>query len=209
MPDGALTQNLLNLESVREYVAANASQWYKYAIRKRGRTIRNGDIRIVVGCDMASSWGIATLASGIEQTVRLEFRGSYYGAASRAFSWECIGTSGHGRVGPQEAELRDLRQENDVIPLQNQCVFVRTMNLTLSGETWSDTAVHNYVWSGNHTSSGSSNDPSFGGSSNTQPRSAGGGLQPSHLHANANTMQLGVSVSWILLLNFVYFSYED
>ena len=199
MPDGALTQNLLNLESVRGYIAANVSQWYKYAIRKRGRTIGNGDIRIVVGCDMASSWGIATLAGGIEQAaqVRLEFRGRGYGAASGAHSWECIGTNGHGRVGPQEAELLDLRQENRATPLQNQCVFVRTINLTLSGETWSRTAVHNHVWSGRDTPSGSLDDSSLGGSSNIQPRKATRRSQPSHLPGNLNSMQLGASVSWI------------
>jgi len=163
----------------------------------------------VVGCDMVSCWGIATLASGIEQMVRLEFRGSDYGSASRAYSWECIGTSGHGGIGPQEAELRGLRQENDATPLQNQCVFVRTMYLTFSGETWSDTAAHNHVWSGKH--SGSSDDSSLGGSSNTQPKSSDstGGSQPNSLHVSLNTMQVGVSVSWILLLVLVDLPYED
>jgi len=43
--------------------------WYKYnTTDKRGRPVENGDIRIVVGCDKVSSWGIATLASSLRSS---------------------------------------------------------------------------------------------------------------------------------------------
>ncbi len=101
----------------------------------------NGDIRVVVGFDKVSSWGIATFASSSEEHVRFEFKGVSQndGAASQAYTWHCVG-SGSGRVGPPEEEIRDLLQ-NNTYP-KNQCVFVRTLNFELSGKIWDELAVY-------------------------------------------------------------------
>jgi hypothetical protein len=61
MPDGAISQDLENLPRFREYVAANVERWYRYIHGPRGREAKNGDVRLVVGCDKATSLGIATL----------------------------------------------------------------------------------------------------------------------------------------------------
>ena len=142
MPEGALTQNLLNGQVIQDCIAKNATSWYKYA-RDRGRIVENGDIRVVVGWDKVCSWGIATSTSTSGQSTSLAFRVDHEVGTSRVYRWECIG-SGSGRVGPEEDEIADLRQEGGGAP-QNQCVFVRTMNFSFAGDIGDDysaTAVH-------------------------------------------------------------------
>lgn len=139
MPNGSLSQDLLNSKAIEKYVKDNAETWYEYVTNKRGRMVNNGDIRLVIGFDKVSSWGIATFAKTVGQQVRLEFKKTKSG--NRGYRWNCIGT-GNGRVGPSNAEMCGLQSDSDPSPLQNQCVFVRTMNFTLSGELWNKSAVH-------------------------------------------------------------------
>ena len=73
MPDGAVSQDLENLPRFREYVVANVERWYRYINGPRGREAKNGDVRLVVGCDKATSWGIATL-TGMTQHSQLKFK---------------------------------------------------------------------------------------------------------------------------------------
>src|SRR6266545_3228074 len=108
MPDGAVTYNLLNHQPVREYFAKNVDSWYNYASRSRGRTVKNGDIRVVIGYDKVPFWGIATVSSDFEQNVRFEFKDISDSIASRTYSFDHIGSGGSScRVGPPTAELQD------------------------------------------------------------------------------------------------------
>jgi len=210
MPKGATSQDLLNRHAIERYVKDNAELWYSYVINERGRAIDNGDIRIVVGCDKVSSWGIATFASSAAQQVRLEFKGMPWSHEStRSYSWDCVGTASVGRVGPQEAEIRELREGTDAPSashLQNQCVFVRTMNFTLGGRLSNESAAHK-VRAGNledgladtdtlndHTANGAS---SSGQSGFATGRSYSGQVQ-----IDSNSTHLGVPVSQISLLYF-------
>ena len=89
MPDGATTEDLMNHELVQKYIAKNAQSWYTYIREERGRKVKNGDIRLVIGFDKVASWGIATFASSVEEQVRLEFKTNDSDqAASRAYSWK-------------------------------------------------------------------------------------------------------------------------
>ena len=128
MPNGATTQNLLNTWGVRDTISSNAMDWYTYTRTIRGRYVKNGDIRVVVGVDKVSSWGIATSACNTDQTASYVFKHD----PTHTYQWDCIG--GSGRVGPQNREIRDLIEEDNDVP-ENQCVFVRTINFTLSGKT--------------------------------------------------------------------------
>jgi len=143
MPDGALSEDLRSHNLVERYIAANAKGWYKYVEGDAcGRRIENGDIRVVVGFDKVSSWGMATFASNIEEAGRFEFKGVNDQQTPHKYMWDCVG-SGSGRVGPQEEEIRDLIfEERHTSPLRNQCVFMRTLNFTLSGIVRSEVAVH-------------------------------------------------------------------
>ncbi len=204
MPGGAVTHNVLNHQPIREYFAENVDSWYKFAIETRGRIIKNGEIRVVIGCDKVSSWGIATLSSDIEQNVRFEFKDTSDGSASRSYSWDRIGSCGGScRVGPDLAELEDLLLETDTRPLQNQCVFVRTMNLSFAGEMDSDAAaVHSQMESSKATER-SDSQSQHTGSSNIQSNSSTGCSQSKSMHISFNTMLLGVSVSRGFVFNFM------
>ena len=201
MPNGAISQDLLNRHAIEKYVKDNAELWYDYVINERGRAIDNGDIRIVVGCDKVSSWGIATFASSTAQEVRLEFKGM---PLNGRYSWDCVGTASVGRVGPQEAEIRELRQES-ASHLQNQCVFVRTMNFTLRGKISNESAVHK-VRSGNLEDGLADTDTltynTDGASSSGQSESATGRSHSRQVHIDPNSTHLGVPVSQSLLLYF-------
>ena len=130
MPDGATSQDLHNTRHLRSAISSNAKSWYAYAMDVRGRQVRNGDIRVVVGVDKVSSWGIATSACDTDQATSYVFEQD----PTHRYRWDCNG--GTGRVGPLKNEIRDLMQD-DTVP-QNQCIFVRTLNFTLSGQIWDD-----------------------------------------------------------------------
>jgi len=130
MPDGATTQNLLNTRGLRAYISSKVRDWYTYVTETCGREIKKGDIRVVVGVDKVSSWGIATSAYNIGQTASYVFKHD----PNYAYTWDCTG--GSGRVGPPDAEIQDLIEGSAV--LENQCVFVRTMDFTLSGGVRND-----------------------------------------------------------------------
>ena len=74
MPQGARSQDLGNLARFREYAAANVANWYRFVNGPRGREAKNGDVRLVVGFDKTTSWGIATFANQTQQnSCRLKF----------------------------------------------------------------------------------------------------------------------------------------
>ena len=130
MPDGATTRDLLDTQKVRHIISSNAQGWYKYARNTRGRVVGNGEIRLVIGVDKVSSWGIATSACSTGQTASYVFKHD----PTHLYRWDCIG--GSGRVGPQKREIGDL-VENNILP-ENQSIFIRTINFTLSGKMWND-----------------------------------------------------------------------
>jgi len=199
MPLGATSLDLLHTRGIHFTISRKASDWYTYAEITRGRDVKDGDIRVVVGVDKVASWGIATSSCKIGQTASCVFKHD----PIHAYKWDCTG--GSGRVGPQKSETDDLIGGNVV--LQNQCVFVRTIIFNRSGDTWfsPDAVQQTGVGSGNffgsrdsgkqhssgsrHTRSGS--DSSF---SSHQPLSMQGSLQS----LNPDPMEPKVSRSTIL-----------
>jgi len=144
MPEGAISQDLENLPIFRQYVAANVKKWYRYINGPRGREAKNGDVRLVVGCDKATSWGMAAL-SNMAQHGHLKFKpldAQSSSSSTCGYTWEYSGTV-DVKVGPDQQEIDELRRlgENpEDSPTrdkyQNQCLFVCTMNVTLNDEDW-------------------------------------------------------------------------
>jgi len=141
MPDGAITEDLMCRKSIKEYLAKNAKTWYEFVREVREWEVNNGDIRLVIGSDKVSSWGIATSACSVGERVRLKF--TNVGDISQTYTWRCDGR-GSGRVGPcdQEMEGISLLEGGRSFPLRNQCVFLRTLNFDLSGTCWNDLVNH-------------------------------------------------------------------
>ena len=208
MPDGATAEDLLNHALVEEYIAKNARSWYTYITKKRGRKVKNGDIRLVIGFDKVASWGIATFGNSVEERVRFEFKTNDSNqAASRAHSWTCVG-SGSGRVGPQKEEMDDLRTTRESSAaefiLKNQTVFVRTLNFNLEGEAWDDLATHE-IRSSDHSSndSGSPSDqqpPSSSSGASGQSSTGSSGSHSGQGNVNFQAAQFGLSVRHISMI---------
>jgi len=76
IPEGAISLDLENDAVFSEYLEANVRKWYKHIFSVRGRRdVRNGQIRLVVGCDKTTAWGIATVSGISEQTkTKLRFK---------------------------------------------------------------------------------------------------------------------------------------
>ena len=79
---------------------------------------------------------MATSSSTTSQAAAYVFR---HDPTHATYQWDCIG--GSGRVGPQNIEIRDLMNDDDVRGPQNQCVFIRTIALTLPGEVFDPVEV--------------------------------------------------------------------
>jgi hypothetical protein len=138
-----MSEDLENLRKFREYASANIKMWYKYIIGTRGREAKNGDVRLVVGCDKAASWGMAALPN-TNQPTKLKFKPldtQVSGSRSCGYTWKLSGTA-DVRDGPNQEEVDGLRREDsdDESASQdnylNQCLFVRTLNLDLNADEW-------------------------------------------------------------------------
>ena len=142
MPQGARSQDLGNFARFRKYAAANVADWYKFANGPRGREAKNGDIHLVVGFDKTTSWGIATFVNQTQQTrdsCRLKF-GPSEGDSASTYTWLEYSGVTDVRAGPDSIEGDELRIDSDPpdVQFENQCLFVRTLNVTLTDDVWSD-----------------------------------------------------------------------
>ena len=146
MPEGAVTYDLDNIPAFREYVAANVEKWYKFVNGVRGREAKNGDIRLVIGCDKTTSWGMAALANVTQHKVsQLKFKATEDSSVKSTrplYTWDYSGMA-EVKVGPSIKEINALRS-NDPLDatlqsdeeFSNQCLFIRTLNATLNDEEW-------------------------------------------------------------------------
>jgi hypothetical protein len=149
MPDGAYSEGLGNFSRLGKYIATHAEDWYKFVNGPRGREAQNGDLRVVVGCDKTTSWGMATFShSSLSRETNLRLKFSVPGEqqskrnAGNKFTWDHSGFgSAEVRVGPGRGENIELG-ETDSNRLRNQCLFLRTLNVTLSEEVWEEIFPH-------------------------------------------------------------------
>ncbi|KAF8157956.1 hypothetical protein B0H34DRAFT_436166 [Crassisporium funariophilum] len=146
MPEGANSEELENFGRFREYAAANVEHWYEFVNGPRGREAKNGDIRLVVGCDKSTAWGIAIFANHTQQQndCRLTFSAAVEpsgGVIGRTYSWAYSGMA-EVRAGPDPREVNELKQGDGTRNAssddgyENQCLFVRTLNITMRDNVW-------------------------------------------------------------------------
>ena len=139
MPRGARSEELGNIARFKKYAAANVADWYKFVNGPRGREAKNGDVRLVYGCDKTSSWGIATFVNQTQNSCRLKF-GPSEGDSASTYTWSENSGVTDVRAGPDSDESDELRINSDPPDFQfeNQCLFVRTLNITLMDDVWVD-----------------------------------------------------------------------
>ena len=86
LPEGSSRKDLRQrLPNFEQYAIQNALRWYQFANQHLGRQIPNGSLILVTGCDMASSWAIASFSDvSPDMDVKLSFCPSDRGT----YSWE-------------------------------------------------------------------------------------------------------------------------
>ena len=140
MPRGARSEDLGNYARFRKYAAANVADWYMFVNGPRGREAKNGDVHLVVGSDKTTSWGIATFVNQTQQnSCRLKFCPSE-GESASTYTWSENSGATDVRAGPDSDVSDALRIETDPpdFEFENQCLFVRTLNITLTDDVWAD-----------------------------------------------------------------------
>ncbi|KAF8910430.1 hypothetical protein CPB84DRAFT_1672694, partial [Gymnopilus junonius] len=60
LPLGLNSEDILGIDGLRRFAASHAKDWYLYANKIRYRSTRNGNLRLVIGHDKTSAWGMAT-----------------------------------------------------------------------------------------------------------------------------------------------------
>jgi len=155
MPEGSESQDLGNIARIREYMAAHGESWVKYINGDCGREAQNGSIRLVIGCDKSTSWGMAAFWNNPENCkARLEFRASRNSArqsSGPAYAWDYSGIADHEvQAGPLGRGNKDLGATLEQ-PLLNQTLFVRALSLTFDKQLWSKINPGSEVRLGNHS----------------------------------------------------------
>lgn len=141
IPDGGLSEQLQNYKLLEKYISTNAKSWWEYVESEDCGVPVQTDygVQIVVATDKVSSWGMTTFEN-VEEPMQFEFGGDESKTASqtRSYTWKRIS----GRAGPAEDEIQDLLAgPNTSGRLCNQCVFLRTLNVSVSGKVWREAAV--------------------------------------------------------------------
>ncbi|KDR72721.1 hypothetical protein GALMADRAFT_228990 [Galerina marginata CBS 339.88] len=137
MPVGSNSEDLGNVSLFRRYAALHAENWYNYVNLVRGREAGNGDIRLVTGFDKTSAWGMATF-SNMSDPLQLAFRPKEHSGVGQTYDWEYSGAA-EVRAGPETKEMEELKRGDPAqvgITYENQCLFVRTLNIRLQDTVW-------------------------------------------------------------------------
>lgn len=124
LPEGAFMQELTNLSSLRDYVSVHAENWYKFVNDTCCYEANNGDVRLIVGFDKATSWEMIMRSTVSRPIARLESNGEH-------------------PQPPKNVTVEAVRSVFKPYPPKpnsprNQAMFVRTLNVMLSNELWEE-----------------------------------------------------------------------
>ena len=139
MPDGSFREDLQNITLFRDFAAENAESWYRFVNGPCGRDIRNGELRLITGCDKTSSWGLAAYqniqsegdSSDSLGEPLLRFRNTSDAddcVPRTPYCWEHEGTA-EVKAGPEDMPGNGARA-------RNQCTFIRSHTIMLSKAKW-------------------------------------------------------------------------
>ena len=202
--------DLLSVGKLREYAAANAEEWYRFVNdnQRCAREARNGDLRLVMGCDKAKTWGMATFTrSSSETSFQLNFKPlGHTGQMPETYEWDCSGIA-EGRTGPslREVEASGRAGEPQNTILTNQCLFIRTLNISLQSSIWErlEASLFSTVDTGNSWVSGKSDNLNLLSNDTQKAWQRGSG--------NNSTMGLGFNfpASSVCLLHDYYMCHSE
>ncbi|KAF9554341.1 hypothetical protein CPC08DRAFT_712973 [Agrocybe pediades] len=165
MPEGSVSQDVGNIARLQKYAKQHAESWYKHIICQRGRTLKNGSVRLVTGYDNASAWGMAAFANSFEQggPQDLRFAASGSSKAGDLYFWDYSGVA-ETKAGPGEREVEALRNmvpDPEGTQYQNQSLFIRTLNITFQDRVWQQLKIGCDYEDSDEDENGSSDSGSF------------------------------------------------
>lgn len=139
MPEPVYYSRLQGLNLLRRYVNVHLRDWYRFFRGELGRDVENGDLRVVYGCRKSAGFGIATVSNGSPDPItELTFSidESWTEMAGCRYRWHYRG-SVEAKSGPSVDENADIRElvPNGGEPV-NQCLFLSTLDFTLSDDQW-------------------------------------------------------------------------
>ena len=138
MPNGAYHEDLLNFQDFNAIASQNAEEWYRFAIGTCGRDIKNGQLRLVTGCDKTNSWGIATY-SDLRGPATLSLAADSTQPPVE-YTWNYEGrVTANLKAGPKSEESLDSAGREEYPPdTRNQCTFLRSFTFTLANNVWKE-----------------------------------------------------------------------
>ncbi|KIM38021.1 hypothetical protein M413DRAFT_448063 [Hebeloma cylindrosporum] len=131
IPEGVISRDVIDVSCFRKYVAENATGWYKFVNEVGGRHAINGDLRIVIGWDKCRSWSrvLSSLAT-------VHIPDNTMGTAGSVSRHGMTGT--RGGKGVLSDTPVDSSEEGEIY--QNQTLFLRTLNISVCDDIWSQLA---------------------------------------------------------------------
>ncbi|KDR69302.1 hypothetical protein GALMADRAFT_927473 [Galerina marginata CBS 339.88] len=140
MPLGSISEDVTVFAKFRKYLAANAERCYRFILGVLEREPRNGEVLLVTGWDKTRAWGMATFSKATAQQapVRLQFLPTEQENAGITYNWAsseyAVVRAGPGAREKARISMADPAQEG--AEYDNQCLFIRTMNVNLQGDVW-------------------------------------------------------------------------
>ena len=138
MPNGAYHEDLLSLENFLSVKSKDVVEWYRFTIGTRRRHIKNGQLRLVTGCDKTNSWGIATY-SDLRGPATLSLAADSTQPPVE-YTWNYEGrVTANLKAGPKSEESLDSAGREEYPPdSRNQCTFLRSFTFTLAEDVWKE-----------------------------------------------------------------------
>ena len=127
LPRGASRQDMIATDRLHEYVQRNAPHWYQVINHYSDCTLHpNGSLVIVTGCDKATDFANASFSNTGKRHRRISLR--YTWKPKYDPPW----------VDYKHADVHWFQPyEDDIISASpNQCVFVRSLRVSLSSLSW-------------------------------------------------------------------------
>jgi hypothetical protein len=129
LPDGACRKDLrCRKVKFQQCAIENALSWYQFANERLEKDIPNGSLILVTGCDVASSWGIASFSEvSSNMEVELSFSPSHHGT----YLWE-TNVSATVRTSPRYRRIPATRENSETLSIWNQPAVEGVRNLIMA-----------------------------------------------------------------------------
>ena len=140
LPEGASRKDLRSQKAqFRKCAIDNALCWYQFANNRLQRDIPNGSLILVTGCDMASSWGIASF-SDVSSDVEVEL--TFYPSHRGTYLWE-TNVSATLRTSPGYEPISPLNQvDSGALSIWDQADTEGIRDLIMASASHSVDASH-------------------------------------------------------------------